>query len=181
MTPVGAFAARLKVAFLLGAVFSAPIWFFHAWRFLGVALTVGERKAISLAFPASTLLFAAGAAFAWFGVAPAGLKFLMGFGGGYLKPMISVESALSFALWLSLGLGVLFQLPVILSALASWGLVTSHDLRRHRRQAVLVILILAAVLTPGPDVASQLLLAVPTYILFEISILASALFESKNP
>lgn len=181
LAPTDAFMARIKVAMLLGTLLSSPVWLFHVWRFLGVALTVGERKVLLLALPFSMALFAAGAAFAWFGVAPAGLKFLLGFGTGYLRPMISVQSALSFVLWLCLGLGLLFQLPVVLGALASWGIITSHDLRRHRRHAVLAILVAAAVFTPGPDVASQLMLAAPTYLLFELSILISALLQPKNP
>lgn len=180
LSPTEAFLVRIKVSLLLGTLAAAPVWLFQAWRFLGVALTVGERKVLLLALPFSMLLFAAGAAFAWFGVAPAGLKFLMGFGTGYLRPMISVESALSFVLWLCLGLGLLFQLPVVLGALASWGIVTSHDLRRHRRHAVLAILVAAAVITPGPDVTSQLMLAAPTYLLFELSILISAFLQPKN-
>lgn len=179
--PAEAFLARLKVALLLGGILSSPVWLFQAWRFLGVAMTIGERKVLLLALPFSMALFFSGAAFAWFLVAPAGLKFLIGFGTGYLRPMISVHAALSFVLWLCLGLGLLFQLPVVLGALASWGIVTAHDLRRHRRHAVLGILVLAAIITPGPDVTSQLMLAAPTYLLFEISILISAFLQPKNP
>lgn len=182
LRPTEAFIVRLKTSGVLGVMIASPVWIFHAWRFVGVALTVSERRVVAGAVPFSILLFFAGACFAWFGVTPVGLKFLVAFGaeGMGLKPMISVGAALEFALWMSLGMGLLFQWPVIAGALASWGFLTAAMLREHRRHAVLAILVLAALLTPGPDVTSQFLLAAPTYLLYEISILLARALERKT-
>jgi sec-independent protein translocase protein TatC len=180
LRPTEAFMARLKIALILGGLFSAPVWLYQLWRFVGVALTVSERRVVMGAVPFSALLFMGGASLAWFGLTPVGLKFLVGFGTDFLHPMISVEAVLEFALWMSLGLGILFQLPVVLAALASWGLVTAATLREYRKHAVLLILLVSGVVTPGPDVTSQLLMAVPTYLLFELSIFLCARLEPKG-
>lgn len=170
LAPTEAFLVRLKMALALGALLSVPFFLYHLWRFFGVALTIGERRVVGGALPASFALFAGGVALGWAVVVPAGLRFLLGFGGPGLRPTLSVAAVFDFALWTCLGLGLLFQLPVVVGALAAWGFVRSDTLRRHRRHAVVVIFVLAAVLTPGPDVFSQLLLAVPTYLLFEIAV-----------
>ncbi len=176
LAPTEAFLVRLKLAVVLGFFLGAPVVITHAWRFIGVALTIPERRVVLGALPFSYLLFVFGAALAWFVIVPAGLIFLLGFAAPGLRPTLSVEACVSFALWTSAGLGLLFQLPVVIAALASWGIVRSETLRRHRRHALVVIVIVAAVVTPGPDVFSQILLAAPTYALYEISIgLARAL------
>lgn len=177
LKPAEALMAKLKVSCLLGLFASAPVALYQAWRFVGVALTVSERRVALGALPFSYLLFAAGAALAWFGIVPVGLKVLTAFGSEHVRALLSVEAVLEFALWVTLGLGLLFQIPVVLAALAHWGLVRSATLGRYRRHAALAILVLSAVLTPGPDVASQLLLAVPTYLLFEISLVVCRFLE----
>jgi sec-independent protein translocase protein TatC len=180
LAPTEAFMARLKLALIVGVILSAPVILYHLWRFVGVALTVSERRVAGGAVPFSFLLFLAGAAMAWFVVIPAGLQFLMSFGTSFMKPQMSVDSVVGFSLWLSLGMGLLFQLPVVLGALARWGFVTAAGLRSHRRHAFLAILVAAAVLTPGPDVTSQLLLAAPTYLLFELSIFLAVWLAPKG-
>ncbi len=181
LRPSEAFLAKIKVAAVLGLLMASPLWLYQAWRFIGVALTVSERRVVLGAVPFSSLLFLAGALLAWFGVTPAGLKFLVfGFGTDYLRPMISVESILDFALWMSVGMGIMFQLPVILAALASWGILRASTLRHYRRHAFLLLLLLSGIVTPGPDITSQLLLFFPTYILFEISILLCAWLQPKK-
>ncbi len=180
LAPFEAFAAKLKLALALGVFFAVPVLIYHVWRFVGVALTISEQRVVLGALPFSYLLFAAGASLAWFVVMPVGLKFLMTFGSGDLKPFLSVQSCLRFAVWLALGLGLLFQIPVVVAGLAKWGMLRSAALRRYRRHAVLAIFVLAAVLTPGPDVVSQLLLAAPTYVLFEVSVLLAMWLEPKD-
>ncbi len=175
--PTEAFAARLKLSAVLALALGAPIFIYHAWRFVGVALTVSERRVLLGALPFSYLLLLLGASFGWFLIVPTGLRFLLGFASADLRPTLSVHACVSFALWTSLGLGLLFQLPVVVGALARWGWVRAATLARYRRHAVLGILVVAAVLTPGPDVFSQLLLAVPTYVLFEVSVTLARFLE----
>ena len=177
LAPTEAFAVRLKLAMILGLVLGAPFVIYHLWRFVGVALTISERRVVLGALPVSYLLFTAGSALGWFLIVPAGLRFLLGFASETLRPSLSVEACVGFGLWTSFGLGVLFQLPVVLGALAHWGFVRAAALAHYRRHAILVILIVAAMLTPGPDIFSQLLLAVPTYALFEISVVLARFLE----
>jgi sec-independent protein translocase protein TatC len=180
LRPMEAFAVRMKLAVLLGAFFGAPLLLYHAWRFVGVALTVSERRVVLGALPFAYLLFAAGALFGWFAVVPVGLKFLVSFSSPTVRAFLSLEACLEFAVWLCLGLGLLFQIPVVVGALASWGMLRSAVLARYRRHALLFILVLAAVLTPGPDVVSQLLLAAPSYLLFELSLIIARWLEPKD-
>lgn len=170
LTPTGAFLARLKMAVFIGLFVSAPVVLYHLWRFVAVALSVRERRTLMGFLPVSYALFVGGVCLGWFFVLPAGLRFLMACANTTVQPMISVESALSFSLWTCLGLGFLFQFPVVLVALARWGIVTPESLARYRRVAFILILVAAAVVTPGPDILTQLMLALPTYILYEISL-----------
>ncbi|MBP9127506.1 MAG: twin-arginine translocase subunit TatC [Elusimicrobia bacterium] len=170
LTPTGAFLARLKMAIFLGVFVSAPVMLYHLWRFVAVALSVRERRALMAILPASYALFVGGVCLGWFFVLPAGLRFLMACANATLKPMISVESALSFSLWTCLGLGFLFQFPVVLVALSRWGIILPETLVRYRRVAFILILVAAAIVTPGPDILTQLLLALPTYVLYEVSL-----------
>jgi sec-independent protein translocase protein TatC len=177
LSPTEAFASRLKLTVILAFLLATPVIIYHLWRFVGVALTISERRVVLGALPLSYLLFVGGAALGWFTIVPSGLRFLLSFSSETLRPSLSVEACVGFALWTSFGLGALFQLPVALGALARWGVVRSASLARSRRHAILLILIAAAILTPGPDIVSQLLLAVPTYALFEISVVLARLLE----
>jgi sec-independent protein translocase protein TatC len=177
LSPTEAFSARLKLAMILALVLGAPVLIYHLWRFVGVALTVSERRVVLGALPVSYLLFAGGAVLGWFVIVPAGLRFLLSFSSDALRPTLSVEACVGFALWTSFGLGLLFQLPVVVGALAHWGFVRSAALAHYRRHALVIILIAAAILTPGPDIFSQILLAGPTYALFEVSILLARFLE----
>lgn len=177
LAPTEAFAVRFKLALVLALALGAPFLIYHAWRFIGVALTVSERRVVLGALPISYFLFVTGAALGWFVIVPAGMRFLLGFATPFLRPTLSVEACVGFALWTSFGLGALFQLPVVIGALAHWGFVRAATLAGYRRHALVLILIAAALLTPGPDVFSQLLLAGPTYALFEISVVLARLLE----
>ena len=114
-------------------------------------------------------------------VMPVALRFLMGMQTEYLLPMISVGEYISFLGSMLFAFGMSFNLPAFILALTASGAVKPETLSKYRRHAVLVIVIVAAVLTPGPDVASQAMLAVPLYVLFEISVFASyALVRGKK-
>lgn len=179
VSPTEAFVVKVKLSLMLGLFIAIPVILYQAWRFVGIALTVKEQKILFGALPFSYVLFGLGAAMGWFVIVPAGLRFLVGYGSTFLIPMLSVDACLGFALWISIGLGLLFQLPIVIGAMAKWGLVEVATLRAYRKQAVLLILFISAVITPGPDVVSQLLMATPTYILFELSIFLAQLLQQK--
>ncbi|HTL71146.1 MAG TPA: twin-arginine translocase subunit TatC [Candidatus Eisenbacteria bacterium] len=175
-SPQGAFVARVQVSLLLGVFLSAPVLLHQLWGFVSPALHRHEKRAAVPLVAVMSALFAAGAAFAWFGVVPVALRFLVGMQTESLQPMISLEEYVSFLSGFLISFGVAFNLPVFVLAFVASGVVDASGLSRLRRHAIVLIFILAAVLTPGPDVASQLLLAVPLWGLFEISVAAAWLF-----
>ena len=111
---------------------------------------------------------------------PVAMKFLVGMQTDFLRPMISASEYVSFLSTMLLAFGVAFNVPVFLVALVAAGVTTSRALAQARRQAIVLIFILAAVLTPGPDIASQLLLAFPLYLLYELSLVAARALEGRR-
>ena len=158
MRPAEAFFIYIKVALACGVLIAAPVLFYELWAFLVPALTGKERTALLFFVPASVLLFWAGIAFAYFFVFPQGLNFL------------SIESYLDFFLMLVVPFGFIFNLPMVLIVLAQMGVVSSLLLKRGRKYMVLASFILAAIITPTPDVITQTLLAVPMILLYEGSL-----------
>ena len=171
LQPAEAFLVKLKLAVVLGTFAAVPVLLYHMWRYIGVALTVSEQKILFGALPLSYLLFIGGAALSWFGVAPTGLRYLTSFSSPDLRPLISLEACFNFMFALTLAMGLLFQLPLVLAALAWWGIIDAAFLAKYRKHAFLIILVVAGIVTPSPDIISQLLLAIPTYGLFELSII----------
>ena len=167
MRPAEAFFIYIKVALACGVLIAAPVLFYELWAFLVPALTGKERTALLLFVPASVLLFWAGIGFAYFFVFPQGLNFFTGFAGGNIAPMLSIESYLDFFLMLVVPFGFIFNLPMVLIVLAQMGVVSSLLLLRGRKYMVLASFILAAIITPTPDVITQTLLAVPMILLYE--------------
>lgn len=170
LAPTEAFFVRLKMAALAGAFLSLPVVLYQLWRFVGVGLTRTERRYALSLLPFSVLLFAGGAAFAFFAILPVGVHFLLSYQTPQLTPMISIGAYTSFATAFVLAFGLVFQLPIVVLFLARVGIVTPAQLAAGRRYALLGIVVLSAVLTPGGDVISQALMALPTYLLYEISI-----------
>lgn len=168
-SPSEAFLAKLSITFLAGFFLSLPIVLFQIWRFVYSALTARERKFVLIYGPLSLLLFMGGSAFGYFVMVPVSLNFLMGFSSDVVLPMITVDKYISFIGSFVLAFGITFEMPIVLAFLAQIGIATPEFLRQHRRWAVIIILVVSAVLTP-PDVFSQLLMALPLFVLYEASI-----------
>lgn len=147
--------------------------------FIWPGLEKRERRAIFLSLLLGAVLFIGGAAFGFFVMLPYMLRFFLGFGTEGIKPMISIRDYLGFVGQIVLSFGLAFELPVVTTALAGLGIITSAQLKSARKIAVLLIFIVAAILTP-PDVISQLLLALPMLVLFEGSIVLASLVEKKS-
>lgn len=168
-SPQGAFFTYMKVALMLSILGTSPFSFYQIWAFIAPGLYKEEQRAVlPLAF-FSAFFFLAGAAFCYFAVFPVAFKFFMGFTSDMVKPMISVEEYLSFALKLVIAFGLVFEMPLFAYFLARLRLLTASAMKRHRKYAVLIIFIVAAILTP-PDVFSQTMMAIPMLLLYEISI-----------
>ncbi|MBI4668298.1 MAG: twin-arginine translocase subunit TatC [Elusimicrobia bacterium] len=172
IAPAEAFLARLKIAFFGGLFLSVPVILFEVWKFVVVGLTGREKKSLAWILPSSYVLFTLGAALALFAVFPTAMRFLLAYGSDELKPFLSVGAYLRFVSFLTFSFGLLFQLPLVLLFLGRLGIITSAGLAKQRRLAYLVSFVTAAFLTPGPDIFSQILLAVPTILLYEISLIA---------
>lgn len=163
------FMAKIKISLLGGFILSFPVILWQLWSFFSPALTKRERRWACFLIPFSVLLFSLGIVFTYVTVFPLTVKFLLlTVGGGYM-PMITVKEYLSFTLAFFIPMGLAFQLPLVVLVLGRLRVIHPSFLTQKREYAILAILILAAVLT-GPDVVSQLMMAAPVYLLYEISI-----------
>ncbi len=169
--PTEAFFIHIKVAMTVGGILALPVWIYHLWRYIGRALGVKERTLVVGILPWGIALFFLGMAIAIFVVVPAAMRFLLSYSSPTLKPMISLSEYLSFLFWMILGFGLFFQMPLVIVTLARFGLVDPATFVKYRRHMIVAIFVAAAALTPGPDIVSQLVLAIPSYLLFEISLL----------
>jgi sec-independent protein translocase protein TatC len=170
-----AFFVQVKVALFAALMISFPIFATQIYRFVAPGLYRNEKKAFLPFLLMTPVLFGLGASMAYFGAMPVALKFLLGFegdiGGIQQEALPGVGSYLSFSTTFIFGFGVAFQLPVLLMLLERAGIVTRQQLKDGRRYAIVGAFVIAAVLTP-PDVVSQLLLAIPLCLLYELAIIA---------
>ena len=174
-SPTEPLMAYLKLAVLGGVALAMPVILWQVWRFVRAGLT-GRERALGLAFVGwGSAQFLLGAAFAYYLLLPASLHLLLGIGRGRLLPMVSIDAYLSFVTALLAWCGALFELPVVLFLLAKIGVVTPEWLRQQRAYAILVLVIIAAVITPTTDPVNLLLMSVPLIALYEVSILVTRL------
>jgi sec-independent protein translocase protein TatC len=176
--PTEAFSTVMRMSIFGGVILASPVVFYQMWRFAAPALSPKEKKwayPITIVF---VLLFTMGIVVGYIAL-ERGLAFLLDFGGDTLTPVIGADFYLKFATRFILAFGIAFEFPVFLFAAAAVGAVSSKGLRSNRRWALLIILIAAAVITPSGDPMTLSLLAVPLYILFELSILAIRIILRK--
>ena len=170
MKPAEAFLIYMKVILWSGVVAASPILFYQFWAFLLPAFTTQEKKMLALFVPLSVVLFLGGIAFAFFIVLPQGLRFFMTFATEAVQPLWSLEGYLDFAVLMVLPFGIIFNLPLVLIALAQMGLIASSQLKALRKYIIVLSFIVAAIITPTTDMVSQSLLAVPIIVLYELSL-----------
>jgi sec-independent protein translocase protein TatC len=171
MQVAGTFYAYMKVSLIVGLLASLPIVFYQMWSFIAPGLYRKEKVTILPLVIISTALFLVGAAFCYYLALPVALQFLLHFADDLIQNYITVDSYISFIGFLMLAFGLSFQLPILAYFLGRFGLISSGFLAKGRRYAVVIILAVAAVVTPTPDIFTQLILAVPMYVLYEVSIL----------
>jgi len=171
--PLEAFSARVKISLLLALIAGMPYIAFRVWGFVVPGLLRHERRFLLPVVFWSTFLFTIGVAFSTFVLSPMMLKLLMSFQTSVVVASISVGYLLDFVLKMAFACGLLFQLPLVVGVLSHAGIVSPENLKSKWRHAVVVILIVAAIVTPG-DGPSQLVLAVPIVVLYFVSIAVSA-------
>jgi sec-independent protein translocase protein TatC len=176
-----AFFIHMKIAFFASLLLTAPYTLFEIWRFIAPGLYHNEKKVVFPFVFFSTLLFAGGVLFGYFIALPPAFAFFVSFSTDFLKPMISFREYLSLTITFLLAFGLCFEMPVFIFFLAKLGIVNAKMLAKQRRYAILVIFIVAAVLTPSPDVLSQVLMAIPMMFLYEVSIIVAKYARKKTP
>lgn len=169
LTPTEGFVVSLKISLVAGLFVSAPWIFYQLWLFVAPGLFENERKMVLPVVFFSSFNFLLGAAFAWF-VLPYATRFFLGFSTQTVENLWSLGKYLDFILRMFLAFGIVFELPILIYFLARFGIVTPSLLRKYRRHAYILVLIAASIITP-PDVFTQIILALPMVILYEISIL----------
>ena len=176
-SPPAAFLIKFKIALLLGFLIASPILISQLWLFVSPGLYGKEKKMILPLIFMTTLLFLCGVFFCFYIVIPFAFKFLIGLQTDFLKPMISIESYMDFLIGLLLAFGISFNMPIFIMAFVYVGVLRVGLLNRYQRHMIVLIFVIAAVLTPTPDISGQLLLAIPLVILFELSVVGSWLIE----
>ncbi|MCX5657257.1 MAG: twin-arginine translocase subunit TatC [Candidatus Omnitrophica bacterium] len=180
ISPLELFMVYLKIAVIGGLILASPVVFYQLWKFVSSALMLKEKRYVRMFLPASLLLFIGGCVFAFIFVVPYGTKFLLSFATEKIVPMISVSKYVSFAAVLIFASGLAFELPVVVVFLTRIGLVNPVALRRQWKYIVVLIFVIAAVITPTPDVFTQCMLAVPMLVLYVISIWIATLIYKRR-
>ena len=171
------FSVAMRLALCGGTLLASPILLYQIWAFVNPALTRRERKWTVPIVIALAVLFSGGVVFGYI-ILPRGLEFLLGIQSG-LEPIIGVSSYISLALRFLLVFGLAFEFPVFLFAASASGLLSSDQLGRGRRWAVLLIVTIGAVVTPTGDPLTLLALSIPLYLLYELTILLVKLILRK--
>lgn len=183
LRPFGQPFLYFKLIFVIGIIFSFPFSLYQLWLFIAPGLYEKEQKWARKITFFTSLCFLIGVAFAYFVMIPAMLKFTASFGTLKIENNFDINEYFGFITTTILAAGLIFELPMITYVLSKFGLVTPKLMRAYRRHAIVLILVIAAVLTPSPDPVNQLIFAFPLWILYEISIVISkfALKPAEQP
>ena len=174
----GPFLAHVKLAIFIAVFVLVPWGVLLLWKILGKTFRV-EQSQLNYFILFTCLLFYLGTIFCYFVTLPFGIKFLLGFGSEELKPVISVGRCINFVTIFVLAFGLVFELPIFMVFLVRVKLFSINFYKKNRRYAIFVIAVLAAILTPTPDVVNMALMGVPLYLLYEVGIVATSLV-TKN-
>lgn len=174
------FFIYFKVGFVGGVVLASPVIMYEIWAFVAPGLYAREKRWFVGIVLSSAVLFLSGVIFAYYLVFPFGFQYLLSFANDGLRPMISMSDYFSLVTKLLLAFGVTFQLPLGMLVLARIGVVSARQLASWWRYAIVIIFIVAAVLTPTPDIFNQLLMAGPLVALYGVGVLGAWIFGKKK-
>ncbi|MEW6172190.1 MAG: twin-arginine translocase subunit TatC [Bacillota bacterium] len=172
-----AFMTKIKLSVFMGFIAALPVILWQLWGFIAPALEKPTRRYLFVFVFSSFFLFIGGVLFGFFGVYKYGVAFLLQFAGPDLIPMLTLGKYISFTIWFLLPFGFIFELPLVSFVLARLGILKTAFLVENRKYALLVIIILAAAITPTPDAITCLLMTGPMYALYEMSVLIVRLTE----
>ena len=182
-TMTGQFSATLWISFWTGLVVGFPYLMYEMWRFISPGLYQKERKMAKGFIGITSILFFVGVLFGYYIIAPLSIHFFATYsvvdGGQMVKNEIDIASYIDMLRSSVISCGLIFELPVVIYFLAKLGIVTADFLRKYRKHAIIVTLILAAIITP-PDVASQVIVSIPILILYEVSIFVAKIVQKRQ-
>lgn len=180
LRPFGQPILYFKLIFIAGLILGIPWIIYQLWKFIAPGLYQNERKWVLAIITSSTLAFLCGVMFAYFVMLPSMISFAASFGSKAIENIIDVNEYISFFTTIVLASGLIFELPILSFILTKIGIINSKFLRKYWRHSIVVILILAAIITPTPDPVNQMVFAFPLIILYEISILVSKIVEKTQ-
>jgi sec-independent protein translocase protein TatC len=180
LRPFGQLFLFMQIAIMVGMIISIPNIFYQFWQFISPALRKKERRYIFWIVVFSSVCFLGGIAFAYFAMLPLTLQFATQFGSESIKNEFAIDEYMSIIISVMLAAGLVFELPMISFFLSKLGILKPSFMKKYRRHSIVIIMILAAFLTPGADPVSQLVLAVPLVVLYEISIIISKISQKKS-
>jgi sec-independent protein translocase protein TatC len=178
--PADPFRFLMVASLVMGTILALPVILWHIWGFLSPALYRHEKRIVIPVLISATLLFLAGCALSWFFILPMTLRLFTSIQSKALDPMFSFEEYSGFAISMTLAMGAVFELPIAILGLSALGLVTPALLNRFRRYAIILAMVVAAFITPGQDPFSLMALTIPLYLLYEVSVGASALVQRRR-
>lgn len=177
--PMDVFVANIKVSLLTALVLASPVWLCQFWKFIEPALYAHEKKWIIPFIVTSVVLFLSGVFFSFFVVMPIALHYLIGIGLEVGVPIITITDYLSLLIILLFAFGVVFETPLLLVLLSLLGFVSAETLSEHRKVIIVGIIVVASILTP-PDIFSQIMMAIPMYVMFESAVLIIRFIERSQ-
>jgi sec-independent protein translocase protein TatC len=180
LSPYGIVMLYMEAILICGVILSMPYTIYCLWKFVAPGLLPKERHYITRIVFFTSFCFFTGIIFGYYILLPAALTFFSTFGTQNIELHVALDQYVSFMLALLLGAGLVFELPMISYFLSKMGILTPAFMRKYRRHAIVLILIIAAVVTPTPDMVTQTLLALPMFVLYEVSIFVSQFAQKKK-
>jgi sec-independent protein translocase protein TatC len=180
LSPMDGFSIRLQVAMVIGFTVAAPVIGYQVWAFLAPALHKPEKRVVVPMLFAAALLFIGGVALAWFFVMPLTLEFFDKLNRDTLQVSYTAVAYFGFVTNLALAFGVAFEVPLLLVALSALGILSAATLNKSRKFAILFIFIGAAIISPGDAITATIALAVPLYLLYEVSVVLAFFIENRR-
>ena len=180
--PADPFSVLISASFTIGIVLALPVILYQVWAFLAPALYKHEKKVVLPVIFGAIVLFVSGVALSFYVVLPLAIGWLMKIAANTdaLEPMITYRDYFSFAVNMSLAFGLCFELPIVILALATLGIVTPEFLRRYRRHALVLCVVAGALLSPGDLIWTTALLAAPLYLLYELSVILTVIVYRRR-
>ncbi|MBA3738238.1 MAG: twin-arginine translocase subunit TatC [Actinobacteria bacterium] len=173
---IDGFMITVKVIVFLALIVALPVILYQLWAFIVPGLTSRERKWAIPFVALSLVLFLLGGLAAYLTL-PKALGFLLGVGGDFVSPLLTVDKYIGFVIFTILAFGLGFEFPILLISLTAAGVLTNETMRKYRRQVILGLAIFSAVITPSPDPVSMLALLIPLYVFYEGAIIVSRVLK----